>query len=832
MICLKGAKLAQGILLIAILLVGFASETWAFNRECFVELDDLTVTNFQTGRTVVSSFGNAGGVQDLEYVPGIGSNPAGRFFTVTNGSNIICSRIDNNQLKYESTFSFRDDRSGVIPGSRDDVYPKTSFIHTSGCSYHPINGVAYLYVHESWGDSTPKYKEQILYKCRVDYANKLLCIEGAMVVADSTAGWPVAVNGEPYNKVQEISGGCIVGDWIYSCEWSYNTTDTPACHVFSTNINGCTNPGTLRPLHKNYLTTQANQLPYMKNQGIINVGGRWFLTRNPSGKGVYEIAIREDANGNISGIDLLGEVKGELGLEEEGCTSFEGDLIYFYNGFLYPAYRVKLTAAVRNELIEIPLSNFTECQSNYNDLRVYRDGEEIPRVIANGKIRFLADNQGQGETNPYPVYIIRYGDPMLGAPQYENNAVHAINTATASGNINYQLQLPGKTYFDNFSNSSTMVNYDIIDMGDSDGPSNWKISGGYLRDTSNIYGPTTLGTQFPYERGSHIILKSLYKGDWDLSVKCKTSDNDGFGLVFCQQDQRNFYWVEWDQQTSRLGFCKSVHQADTGTVIAQIADFAYQSNVWYELKIVKRGTNYQIYVDNQLKINADDDSFSAGRIGMLNRGQSEVLYDDLSITPVNGEYSPNTAYFDDFASNYTMVNYKIYDLGDREGPSKWNISGGYLNEPSNIYGPTTYGTQYPFERGTYLIYNGLFSQDWDVSVKVKTGDNDGIGLVFGYQDNRDFYWLEWDKQTSKMGLCKSMNQTNNGVVIAEIAGYPYSENVWYCLKVEKRGGNYRIYVDDVLKIAAYDGTFTTGRLGLLSRGSVAVLYDDFKIIPQ
>lgn len=185
----------------------------------------------------------------------------------------------------------------------------------------------YLFTHESWGDSTPKYKEQIVYKCRIDYPNRLLRIEGAMVVADSISSWPVAANGNPFNTVQEISGGTIVGDWLYSCEWSYNTTDTPYCHIFKTNINDCTNPGVHRPAHKIYATTDVNKLPYLLNQGITRVGDRWFLTRNPNGSGVYEVKINEDASGNILGINLAGQIAGERANEEEGCTPYGGDLI-------------------------------------------------------------------------------------------------------------------------------------------------------------------------------------------------------------------------------------------------------------------------------------------------------------------------------------------------------------------------------------------------------------------------------------------------------------------------------------------------------------------------
>lgn len=125
-------------------------------------------------------------------------------------------------------------------------------------------------------------------------------------------------------------------------------------------------------------------------------------------------------------------------------------------------------------------------------------------------------------------------------------------------------------------------------------------------------------------------------------------------------------------------------------------------------------------------------------------------------------------------------------MGTISGPSNWNIANGYLNQTSNIYGPTTKGTQYPYERGTHLVLNNEYNTDWDLSTKVNAGDNDGIGLVFGYQDSQNFYALERDMQTAKLGFWKSVNQTDTGTVIGEVTGYPYAMNTWYTLKVGKR----------------------------------------------
>ncbi len=595
-------------------------------------IDDLTVSNLATGRKVVTPFGYTSGIQDVEYVPTVGTAPVGRFFTVLNGRTIKSSKVVNGKLEYESDFLFRDDRSGAIPGSNGDVYPKTSFTHTSGISYKEIGGVPYVFIHESWGDSNPKYKDEVLYKCRIDYAAKLLRIEGAMVVASSASGWPVAQDGQPFNTVQEISGGDIVGDWMYSIEWSYSTSVTPTTHVFKTNINDCTNPGTLRPRHVQYATTSVNELPFMLNQGIKNVNGRWFVTRNPNGSGVYEIKIKEDAAGNITGVDYLGKLSGERNLEEEGITAYEGDIIYYYNNFLekYPAYRVALTAKVRKERIEVPLTRFIGAQNDYDDLRVYQGNVEVPRVIANGKLVFLADNSAQGSANPYPTYTIRYGNETLPAPAYPTVDINDINSAAVTGSVTAGLT-ESLGYTDDFS-ENTLSQYTVYDLGDTSGPSSWSISGGKLNQLSNLYGPVDKGVSYPYERGTQLILDREYEGDWDLSVKVKATDDDGIGLVFGQQDGANFYCLEWDKQYAGLGFWKSVNQANTGTVVAQAKGYGYSTNTWYTLSVQKRGSAYSFYVNGELKLQAEDATFLNGRVGLLSRGSTGLSFDDFSIS--------------------------------------------------------------------------------------------------------------------------------------------------------------------------------------------------------
>jgi len=105
--------------------------------------------------------------------------------------------------------------------------------------------------------------------------------------------------------------------------------------------------------------------------------------------------------------------------------------------------------------------------------------------------------------------------------------------------------------------------------------------------------------------------------------------------------------------------------------------------------------------------------------------------------------------------------YDIYDTANPSGASKsdWKIEDGYLREGSDIY--YTGGTLAPETnpaRGSNLIMQGESLADgivvagfWNTTGITEGSDNDGIGILFGYQDEDNFYRLMsvrddyWDK---------------------------------------------------------------------------------------
>ncbi|MNN85790.1 hypothetical protein D3C81_2031210 [compost metagenome] len=79
-------------------------------------------------------------------------------------------------------------------------------------------------------------------------------------------------------------------------------------------------------------------------------------------------------------------------------------------------------------------------------------------------------------------------------------------------------------------------------------------------------------------------------------------------------------------------------------MVAQTKGYGYSTNTWYTLSVHKRGSAYSFYVNGELKLQAEDATFTSGRVGLLSRGSTGLSFDDFSIS------QPGAAYIDDLAS--------------------------------------------------------------------------------------------------------------------------------------------------------------------------------------
>lgn len=186
----------------------------------------------------------------------------------------------------------------------------------------------------------------------------------------------------------------------------------------------------------------------------------------------------------------------------------------------------------------------------------------------------------------------------------------------------------------------------------------------------------------------------------------------------------------------------------------------------------------------------------------------------------------SSTFSENFDCGTLSSSWTVVDNGTLSAPSAWFVSGQSLVQRSNIYGGNLDGGN-PDKPGTY-IYNGDFSWvDYRFNVRVKSNDDDAIGLMFRYQNDNNYYRFFMDKQRSTRMLTKTVGGVHTILALDNI---PYNKNQWYDITVDVIQNNIRILVDGIVIFDVFDSTFTSGQIALYSWGNAGSYFDNVEVL--
>lgn len=152
------------------------------------------------------------------------------------------------------------------------------------------------------------------------------------------------------------------------------------------------------------------------------------------------------------------------------------------------------------------------------------------------------------------------------------------------------------------------------------------MSGGVLKQTSNIYGD---GSRELGERGTYALVKNQsFEGDIAYQTTCRTSDNDGLGLVWGWVDANNFSMAYWDGTTNNITFTKVVHGVAT---LVHSNPMSRVASRWYTITVVARDSIVALCVDGVVVSRTVDPAITAGRAGMFTVGCTGSEFSGFSV---------------------------------------------------------------------------------------------------------------------------------------------------------------------------------------------------------
>ena len=168
----------------------------------------------------------------------------------------------------------------------------------------------------------------------------------------------------------------------------------------------------------------------------------------------------------------------------------------------------------------------------------------------------------------------------------------------------------------------------------------------------------------------------------------------------------------------------------------------------------------------------------------------------LPITAVEGHYL--------IPGRWTFV-----DEGEQEGPSQWDVIEGELRQTGNIFGESADGSV-PENSGTYALAGDPHWTDYRVSARLRSDDDDAIGVMFRHADAQNYYRFSMDHQRSYRRLIKKVAGV---LTVLWDDTVQYTPGREYVLTVDCVGERITAYLDGVPLFTVEDSDLTAGRIG-------------------
>jgi hypothetical protein len=378
--------------------------------------------------------------------------------------------------------------------------------------------------------------------------------------------------------------------------------------------------------------------------------------------------------------------------------------------------------------------------------------------------------------------------------------------------------------FESFDNNN-IDGWTVVDEGTVSAPSQWTVSGERARQTSNIHGPSAAATTgrkgtFAYYNKASAMAWSNY----GVEIPMTSTDNDGIGLMFYYANPSNYYKVDVDLERNFRKLFKV--QGGVETTLATAAG-GYTQGTELKLKAqVKNGkVNVSLNGADLFGAVTDPSPLAGGTVAMYCWGSVECHYNSVTVQPIGALLR------DDF-NDGNVTGWTVVDQGTVSAPSAWSVVRGEVRQTSNIHGPTAAATI--GRKGTFLYYNngGAFSwTNYSFSSVLRSTDNDGVGLVFRYQNANNYYKLDLDNERAFVKLFKVVGGVEATIATAARPGYTVGANT--TLKINVSGAQIQVFQDDV---NVFGGTITdaslpTGTVGLYSWGQQNAHFDDVIVDP-
>jgi hypothetical protein len=192
-------------------------------------------------------------------------------------------------------------------------------------------------------------------------------------------------------------------------------------------------------------------------------------------------------------------------------------------------------------------------------------------------------------------------------------------------------------------------------------------------------------------------------------------------------------------------------------------------------------------------------------------------------------YSP-VLLSEDFNSGLT-ADWTVVDEGAIAAPSSWSVWEGALVQFANLLGPR--GGITAGRKGTFAYWNPRGALSWSnyvMTARLNPADDDGLGLLFRYQDRSNYYKLELDRALDLRNLTKLVGGRET-LIASTSGGYPIETNVTLQVVVNRNQITVAVDGRPLFGGAVTDDGLSVGTVALYAWASAGVAFEDIFVRP-
>jgi hypothetical protein len=198
-------------------------------------------------------------------------------------------------------------------------------------------------------------------------------------------------------------------------------------------------------------------------------------------------------------------------------------------------------------------------------------------------------------------------------------------------------------------------------------------------------------------------------------------------------------------------------------------------------------------------------------------------------TPATNTFTYYPVFLSDDFADGQLPGWTVVDETTNNAPSRWLERSGRLMQLSDIGGPNLNATNH--RQGTYIYWNDAPALNWSnysFSVTFNSIDDDGVGVLFRYQNPSNYYKVDLDSQRNFRKLFRVADGVET-TLASESGGYVVASN--YVLRVELTNNEINVLLNG---LALFGGTITNsglpgGTVGLYSWGSQGAFFSNLKV---